>query len=520
MADTSVEQINAALQRYYQLMGVEYDNQFTTYCEDNGFDDMNYELISVDNASDCMLIEFDTAVPFKIKPSDHTQAIYDLLVKICQDPDCDLTTETNAFHALQVTASDWKITRDDLKNIKAIHEAQLTTIWNGDIQKDKNVLALLAISHKIHAPYFTYLVDLFSRDRAAVLTHKGHTLTEMAWVHQNKYCKELKKLKASYIDVVQHGLLSFSHRVCAKLRLNSGIRIDDSLPAVARYMQAQVEFVYSITQEKQAVCPFQVDMSIVFDNVQKEESKQDNDYEEDTDDDDLDSPSEYDDEQQLNSAVFVDVIGNVKHRLKYNKLMHQMSVIHRDDEKSVPIARIKRQFQEQFGTFRHKLSQDKGDAYPHNHRFCCLVDRRQPNGDALIFYEPPGDCNRIPNEEQQEVDLWYFDASRTCILPQSDRKNEVNIDSGYGANGALIVLSFHVLSVNEIRAYLYWNGQVVRFFPEDMVSIVPELFVGNEMNKAFKESAKGNEIVKQMKTKLRDEKFEAFYNQYGATHKN
>eukprot|EP01083_Nonionella_stella_P046150 123563_1 len=527
----SVEQINSALRRYYQFMGAKYNDQFTIYCEDNGFDDMNYELLSIDNATDCMMIDFDTDIPFRREPSDKIKAVYDLLVKICHDPECDFTEEDNEVKPLQVKLSDWKIKKDDIAHIKALHDDQLTkentAIWKADFRKDKNILALLAMSHNLNAPFLMYVVDLYHRDRVAVFTRRQKTLSEMEWVNKSKYCRELKSLNSSYVDVVQHGVLSFFHRVCPKLALKASehqLCIVDSLSAVAQYIRAQVEFVYSITQEKQASCPFQMDGCIVFDNVQKSVQKDEAKHEDDDDDieDGDDDDDDYDEEQQLNSAALVDVIGDVKYRLKYNQLMHEsgaINTLNTDDEKSEAAARIKRRYLDQFGKFKHKLIANRGDtygSYPRNYRFCSLVDRRE-KGDEIIFYEPPNDCCRMPNRKGPEVDLWYFDSSKKCILPASDRHNEVNIDSGHSANGALLCVSFHVLSVNEIRAYLYWNGTGLRFFPQDIISILPEFFVENKTNKAFKGSVKGRGIVSAMKPKLRDKQFEAFYKEYGAT---
>eukprot|EP01084_Bolivina_argentea_P075345 136589_1 len=120
MAPT-IEQFDDALARYYNLMGSEYANQFSEYCEENGFDDLAEEM-GVDPL-DCMLVDFDEDVPFKVAPwydgdvqcVNKTKAIFELLLIIYYNPDCDFQQYDNEFIPLQINEEDFNIKAEDIK---------------------------------------------------------------------------------------------------------------------------------------------------------------------------------------------------------------------------------------------------------------------------------------------------------------------------------------------------------------------------------------------------------------------
>eukprot|EP01084_Bolivina_argentea_P181554 313538_1 len=61
--------------------------------------------------------------------------------------------------------------------------------------------------------------------------------------------------------------------------------------------------------------------------------------------------------------------------------------------------------------------------YPKQKRFCTVCDRQYLQNcmkDSIIMFEPPDDCNTIPFEHVPE---WYFNASKTCIVPSMKYNN-------------------------------------------------------------------------------------------------
>eukprot|EP01084_Bolivina_argentea_P163711 284758_1 len=120
--------------------------------------------------------------------------------------------------------------------------------------------------------------------------------------------------------------------------------------------------------------------------------------------------------------------------------------------------------------------------------------------DNVWMYEPPKNCKNIPYDAVPE---WYVNASKTCLLPNmeygdgkqaekgnaeiEDDENEYeedefkikenkiqdsNINSSFHCKGQVLTLSFIVKESNTIKAYLYWNGRMIRFYPNDLKTIL------------------------------------------------
>ena len=76
----------------------------------------------------------------------------------------------------------------------------------------------------------------------------------------------------------------------------------------------------------------------------------------------------------------------------------------------------------------------------------------------------------------------------------------------------MLTFSFLVKKADVVKCYLYWNGQMIRFMPQDICTVLPKIFnMGFRGNKAFlKDEDNVGEIVHEMQCKMRDKKFEAF----------
>jgi len=345
-----------------------------------------------------------------------------------------------------------------------------------------------------------------------------------------------KKINSKAKDAAQHAVTSFFHRIVPKLMLNPATKIVDSLEDTARYIAAEVEFVYNLAKSNQTTCPFQLDACIAYNYVKTEEVMEKAPTAADADDvDDDDFDSDEDDDDTKDDGPFVDFLGNIKNKLKSEKCLHEIAVL---DAKERNVRAYKLQFEKFKDVIKTKYKGKEGDEYPRNHRLISLIDRRKPkddNGtvdsDEIYFYEPPSNCNTMPTEQNDKiVPLWYFDASKTSIIPHigyneamnskdptkhiSKVVNKQNINSSLACKGSLLVLSFHVEAINEIRAYLYLNGQITRFFPEDITGLLPRFFVDSKENRKFAKGDAAQTMVEAMKPKLRDLKFEAFYNAY------
>merc|ERR1740123_996118 len=84
--------------------------------------------------------------------------------------------------------------------------------------------------------------------------------------------------------------------------------------------------------------------------------------------------------------------------------------------------------------------------------------------------------------------------------------------------GQMCVFSFHVMSAEEIRCYMFYGGQCLRFYANDIFNILPELFADTEGVRAALieklEDQKDTTWKKRFDTfgkTLEDKVFEQFY---------
>ena len=73
------------------------------------------------------------------------------------------------------------------------------------------------------------------------------------------------------------------------------------------------------------------------------------------------------------------------------------------------------------------------------------------------------------------------------------------------------MFSYHIWTSDEIKCYLLWNGQCHRFFGQDIVQILPEIFVKNKENKIFAASDEAKRLSNQMNKLIPDKDFEKFH---------
>jgi len=171
---------------------------------------------------------------------------------------------------------------------------------------------------------------------------------------------------------------------------------------------------------------------------------------------------------------------------------------------------------------------DEKTDYLHKKRLIVFIDRRKAKIDdeksTVYMYEPPENCRIVPDNAVPE---WYISSSRTCILPDveygddSDKKAKSRSrNSNIGANshcqGSLLTFCFHVKMMDVIKCYLYWNGQVIRFMPQDIKTVFPTMFnmkYGGNQDYIDKNQDL-DKMIEEMQKKLVDKEFAAFQESY------
>eukprot|EP01084_Bolivina_argentea_P079569 144318_1 len=485
----SIDLIDQRLAKYYKKKGRNdyYDDgvgKFKQYCVENGFEDDGLEEeMDQEDAEDCMFVEFDDNFPFKTQPSDEKEqkTIILSIIKKCYNGE---SLDENADFITH--AKDWNIPSNELKSTMQSYAKQCPQICNSEMGKDTNFITILSIGDKFDAPFLQLLTDTYSRDRLQM----DSSTSPQQWALTNPYCAALRKKKLNdAVEKIESAIASFNHRIAPKLALEPQYIINHSLKDVSEYIYGAFHFIYGLIQKEKnaSICPFQIDFSMIFSDVVEKE-----DDEEDKNDDD--------------DAIGGDYFGNIKQNLDAAKSIYLAQTrMDEQDAKNDEIETLQI-FKNHWDLFRRKQVKTKYDdkefaSYPNKKRICILIDKRKPDKDSkyidkedeIIFYETNKKTTQLPDNPKP---IWYFAASTGCIIPGKNNQSNVSIKQQQktaltGCYGSLMVVSFHVVSTEEIRAYLFLNGQCIRFLPQDIIGLLPKYFVDNEENKQF---VKGNKI--------------------------
>ena len=324
-------------------------------------------------------------------------------------------------------------------------------------------------------------------------------------------------------------------------------KINDSLHLITKYIEASIEFIADLLNEAgpertmRILCPFQFDLCIACGKPKSKENK--GTFKEDSDDEDDDDKKE---------DQFCDIIGNIKEKLEKNKLKYKFKEMDtkNDDFDAKQLQRI---FTSLYNEFKGKYDK-KERYYLHRKRMIGFVDRRMSrkvdekekkyfvhtndgDKDQIYLYDAPSVCRNIPNDAVSE---WFMDSSKICLLPDmefgdgskaiasfnpntkrlniniKDKMTASNIGSSTHCQSSLLTMSFHVKSMDEIKCYLYWNGQITRFWPDNIRTVFPEIFnMDYEGNRDFVAFERDLDLrINKMNKTIKDLPFKGFRQSY------
>lgn len=159
--------------------------------------------------------------------------------------------------------------------------------------------------------------------------------------------------------------------------------------------------------------------------------------------------------------------------------------------------------------------------YPQKNRFCSVVDFRKMDDkwknnedkeeNLLMFQAQDGG-----DEVHDNMNLTYFHNSKKNIIPNPKSKGNDDVGDkvepilAARTTGPQLTLSFHVDALDNMRCYLYINGQCARFMPPDIKMVLPRFFDDSDVNKKFVDSERIDKIIDGLDGKLRDDIFQAF----------
>eukprot|EP01083_Nonionella_stella_P168008 566068_1 len=499
-----IERTCAAIGRYYGSLGKPYDDLFSTFCNENGIDDEDAFHEEMENEpNDCILVDFDDNFPFKKPPKDKAEFKYNLIKRCIADLDISFGSISRGgipdFD--DDDAELFNVKRSQLKAIRALYQTQCAKLYTNDWDSDDSLFTFFEIGRKRGFDYLLHLVDQFSRWR---VQHQDKTYTEIkqsGWALNNPHFGHLQTIGVQSVKPIS-AVRSFMKRVCPELQLRPMAYINHDLEKIIVYINDAVNWVHSLATDPSTICPFQIDFCIAVGAPISAENKEE--LNTNSDDDEPDDTQQQEDEKH-----WVDMVGDIKQRLKENELKYSMT--------ECPAEQESRIFHEIFQNFvkENDLKGSGKSAYLHQKRLITMIDRRPSKKDAskpdhIWMYEPPDDCQNIPNNAVPE---WYINASATCLAPKS-KKDEAFGVIDHCKQGTL-TLSFHVKRETVIKCYLFWNGGMMRFMPDDIKNVLPQLFNPDKHPKRNEKGEKAlDDQIKEMKEKLVDEEFDAFMSRY------
>eukprot|EP01083_Nonionella_stella_P026432 72758_1 len=173
-----LQSICNAIGRYYASLDKEYDALFSTYCEDNGFNEEEDLLDEMDNTpDDCMLTEFDYDFPFRNQPDndkEREQLIHTLITICVRNPDVRFSSEyIPDFNTIDTES--FEPNKDDLNIVRAIYKKQCPALYKNQWDGDEGFLTILAVGRKYNFDYLLHLVDDFNRWRIKNQDKTDHT---------------------------------------------------------------------------------------------------------------------------------------------------------------------------------------------------------------------------------------------------------------------------------------------------------------------------------------------------------
>ena len=451
---------------------------------------------------------------------------------------------------------------EQIKEIENLYKSQCPVLWNSGMNTEQGLIRLLAVGRKHDLDYVTYCVDDYSRVRIEKI-NESKGIKEGEWSMKSPHVAKLKRIGAimknflekdgqkklpngnpkykkvdrACHDIVRGGVISFGKRFTPKLVFQSLKKINDDIKPIVLYIDSTVQLIHSIIKNQQnlnkGVCPFQIDICFAMGAPKATEEKDTGAGDDDEDDDD-----DGDDEEE--NKDYVDYVDDIKKKLEKNKLSYQHDLHEPELEKT---GRVLIDLYQQHEKTKEEKRKDY--AYPYRKRFVVMIDRRESKNkedvkDNVYLYDPPKGKYTRDMPENDLLPHWGFAASRTCLLPNTeydekdaiasdkdkaaDRAKRPPKDTNIGTNnhckGGLMTLSFHVKSENEIKIYLFWNGNMIRFMPEDIKTVLQRLFVDSEENKSYLKDEEGDleKLIEDMKGKIVDAKFESFRKSYMIAH--
>eukprot|EP01083_Nonionella_stella_P000688 1954_1 len=529
------EAINHCLGEYYSSMGDDtyYDDdnklgKFLFYCTENGLEETDLqEELEENDAEDCMYLEFaqdafgQNRFPFHKEIEDEQQqmeqmhSILQYIYRNNEPPKC----------IKEIADFELEVTTNDTQKTSKLYQSQVFQMLGALGLKDSALMELLTIGVRNNdLSFLNSIVDSYSRDCIAAANDKKRPrkLHVHDWVQNNTFLKALHQKNESKVLSFTGAVNSYLYRIVPKLQMEQLYHVRDDIQQIAQYIVIGTHLIQHILNDPNVTPPFMMDMIVaakatieVKDGSDLPDLGDDTDTESDDDDEDDHEDRKEELEEEEEKGHFSDKIGNIDAKLSNEKLVFVTLDI--DPHTLGNTVSLTRQLVTTYRQFKKELEPQNVIHYPSRQRFNVVIDRRNGDNDSWTFFDPPGNCNQMPNKPH--VPEWYFSASRQCLIPSgtydAGKGNEDGVIHALSqTNGQVVTLSFHVEAADQIKCYLIYEGQTARFYAQDILEVFPKIFDMEYRNNAqFIKSDEAKEIAQNIL--ITDVHFETFYRSFG-----
>eukprot|EP00486_Rosalina_sp_Unknown_P004700 CAMPEP_0201570564 /NCGR_PEP_ID=MMETSP0190_2-20130828/12865_1 /ASSEMBLY_ACC=CAM_ASM_000263 /TAXON_ID=37353 /ORGANISM="Rosalina sp." /LENGTH=770 /DNA_ID=CAMNT_0047994219 /DNA_START=93 /DNA_END=2405 /DNA_ORIENTATION=- len=408
---------------------------------------------------------------------------------------------------------------------------------------------MLSIGYQNNVNLLSILTDIFMRDRLdELVSNQGELVTPPPiqvsdWAEKNKYIQHLvKRYNKKLGDIMKSSIDSYGKRIVPRFPPMQRRKIMDDLTAIFRYFKAATQFIHKLLVDGSkhhkdggyniSNAPFQFDFCIAVAECTHElELETMPSMGGDSDDsfaEEMENYAKQHEMERQQKTKYFDLIGDIKKKFKDNNYNYTKEEFDPDkymtiDHKSMSFVRC---FMEIYNKFIQKYEIRK-DKFPKGSRLCCLIDRRKkitkfkkfdgenPNNDTHFQFDRNKDGNKkddmylwIPKkydkiENKSGYNEIYHETISEELIPKINATTmnygdtdqnikykplrEAITSETKQLNGGLLIFSFQINAEDEIACYLWHQGKCVRFLPQDVVSLLPQMFVSTSENMAFVE---------------------------------
>jgi len=136
------------------------------------------------------------------------------------------------------------------------------------------------------------------------------------------------------------------------------------------------------------------------------------------------------------------------------------------------------------------------------------------DGDKLYLFQPK-EHNEFESNKQELIHSALHHNSISSIIPRMKSKSK-DFEVRDALKGQMFVISWHILSKEEIRCYVFYQGMCLRFFGEDLINLLPIFFddatkVRDLYLQKYKKDEKWRKAFDAFANTFVDTKFDLFY---------